>query len=381
MNIQLRIITEDNIEQLENLASSFDTSRIEEIKRVVGRERVIDDQEVEPEPEPEIEIANSNAEERVVTQDDVMLEPVLEAKPEPKREIIYGWSVNKSKTYNQTFWFKPNPKTFLWEEPEIIVRRNDLLKIKQNNKNFTIGDLVHYLGGDMEDTTLEPGTKWRIDNISNERKILTLTEVSDPSNRRIFPNFSIELLRHVKTTPEPVITETVITERVGMNGGYKSGNMGDYLIGEIVYLEDDTKFERPWHITGISNGQIMITTDDNEGLTDGDIYKSVLWSDIYRPQNPQAYQSPQTPMNGGILFAPVIKVFNGGNDTTEDIGNFSQMGNSNSNSNSNSIMSSQTGKKKDMIFKQDPIPEVEPEKSAMNSILDFTKSLIVKKLP
>jgi hypothetical protein len=44
-------------------------------------------------------------------------------------------------------------------------------------------------------------------------------------------------------------------------------------------------------------------------------------------------------------------------------------------------MSSQTGKKKDMIFKQDPIPEVEPEKSAMNSILDFTKSLIVKKLP
>jgi hypothetical protein len=166
-----------------------------------------------------------------------------------------------------------------------------------------------------------------------------------------------------------------------MNGGYKSGNMGDYLIGEIVYLEDDTKFERPWHITGISNGQIMITTDDNEGLTDGDIYKSVLWSDIYRPQNPQAYQSPQTPMNGGILFAPVIKVFNGGNDTTEDIGNFSQMGNSNSNSNSNSIMSSQTGKKKDMIFKQDPIPEVEPEKSAMNSILDFTKSLIVKKLP
>jgi hypothetical protein len=159
-----------------------------------------------------------------------------------------------------------------------------------------------------------------------------------------------------------------------MNGGYKSGNMGDYLIGEIVYLEDDTKFERPWHITGISNGQIMITTDDNEGLTDGDIYKSVLWSDIYRPQNPQAYQSPQTPMNGGILFAPVIKVFNGGNDTTEDIGNFSQMGN-------NGIMSSQTGKKKDMIFKQDPIPEVEPEKSAMNSILDFTKSLIVKKLP
>ena len=49
MNIQLRIITEDNIKQLENLASSFDTTRIDEIKRVVGRKRVIDDPEVETE--------------------------------------------------------------------------------------------------------------------------------------------------------------------------------------------------------------------------------------------------------------------------------------------------------------------------------------------
>ena len=392
MNIQLRIITEDNIEQLENLASSFDTTRIEEIKKDVGREREIDDQEVEtepepePEPEPEIEIANSNAEEWVVTQDDVMLEPVLEAKPDYEQkegETIYGWSLNFSKKYGKRFWFKSNPDEYSWFEPEIIVKHNKIWKNKDSNQNFTIGDLVYYLGGDMKDTRLEPDFVWKIDNISNERKILTLTKMSDPSIRMEFPDFSIGLLRHVKTTPEPGITEAVITERVRMNGGDKSGNMGDYLIGEIVYLEDDTKFERPWHITGISNGQIMITTDDNEGLTDGDIYKSVLWSDIYRPQNPQAYQSSQTPMNGGILFAPVIKVFNGGNDTTEDIGNFSQMGNNgnSNNGNSNGIMSSQTGKKKDMIFKQDPIPEVEPEKSAMNSILDFTKSLIVKKLP
>ena len=90
-------------------------------------------------------------------------------------------------------------------------------------------------------------------------------------------------------------------------------------------------------------------------------------------------------MNGGILFAPVIKVFNGGNDTTEDNGNSNS---SNSNSNSNSKVNSNSNsnsnnndKKKDMIFKQDPIPEVEPEKSTMNTILDFTKSLIVKKLP
>ena len=373
MNIQLRIITEDNIEQLENLASSFDTTGMEKrIKRVVGRKvRVID--EPEPTHKP-IEIANSDADEWVVKQDDVMLEPIPEAKitPEPNvipilGETIYGWTLLMSTKYNRTYWFSKETGKTSWDDPQIIVRRKEILKMASQNQNFANGDLVYYLGGDMNVPTLKPDIVWKIENISRERKILTLTEMIDPSNRRIFPNFAIELLRHVNTTPE-----SVITERVEMKGGNNltAGNMGDYLVDEIVYLENDMKFERPWHITGISNGQIIITTDDNEGLADGDIFKSVLWSDIYRPQNPQVYQSsPQTPMNGGILFAPVIKVFNGGNDTTEDNGN------SNSNSNSNN------SKKKDMIFKQDPIPEVEPEKSTMNTILDFTKSLIVKKLP
>ena len=104
MNIQLRIITEDNIEQLENLASSFDTTGIEEdLKRVVGRkERVIDDPEPEFKQEHNpIEIANSDADEWVVKQDDVI---IPEAKPEPNvipilGEIIYGWLLGMSQLF------------------------------------------------------------------------------------------------------------------------------------------------------------------------------------------------------------------------------------------------------------------------------------------
>jgi hypothetical protein len=287
MNIQLRIITEDNIEHLENFVSSFNKTELDKVlNRVVQKKvRVV---EPEPEPEPEIEIANPDAGEWVVKQDDI---PVPEAKitPEPNvkpvlGETIYGWTLGMSEKYNHIFWFKAYPKTSLWVDPPIIVRRNEILKIARDN-NFTGGNLVYYLGGDMNDPTLKPDIVWKIENISRERKILTLVEMDDPSNRRVFPNFSIELLRHVNTTPEP----TTITEQVGGdklvsqsgnmgdklvsqsgNMGDKlvsqSGNMGDYLIDEIVYLEDDMKFERPWHITGISNGRIMITTDDNEGL-------------------------------------------------------------------------------------------------------------------
>ena len=377
MNIQLRIITEDNIEQLENLASSFDTAGMEKrMKRVVGRKvRVID--EPEPTHKP-IKIANPD--EWIIQQDEVMIETVP-ITPEPNiipvvGETIYGWTLLVSTKYNRTYWFSKETGKTSWDDPPIIVKRNEILKMVSSNTNFTSGDLVYYLGGEMNEPTLKPDIVWKIENISRERKIRTLTEMIDGSNIRIFPNFALELLRHVNTKPE-----SVITERVEMKGG-TAGNMGDYLVDEVVYLVNDMKFERPWHITGINNGQIMITTDDNEGLSDGDIFRSVLSSDIYRPQNPQLYQSsPQMPMNGGILFAPVIKVFNGGNDTTEDIGNFSQLGNGNSDNSSNDIMSSQTGKKKDMIFKKEPMPEVEAEKSTMNTILDFTKSLIVKKLP
>jgi hypothetical protein len=80
-----------------------------------------------------------------------------------------------------------------------------------------------------------------------------------------------------------------------------SGIMGDYLVDEIVYLENDVKFERPWHITGINNGQIMITTDDNEGLTDGDITQFLL----SQRRNESDFDLP----NNGLLshYAPHIE--------------------------------------------------------------------------
>ena len=389
MNIQMRIITEDNIEQLENLASSFDAGGIETVlKRVVGKKaRFID------EPEPRIDRINSVVDDWIVKIDDLPSEsidkqpdtiPEEKVTPEPNvipilGETIYGWLFRMSVSHSRSYWFSTTTGKTSWDDPPIIVKRKEILQLASINKKFSSGDLVYYLGGDMNDPNLKPDIVWKIENISRERKILTLIEMSNPSNRMIFPNFDVELLRRVSVRKGLTIMESVSAPVLGeMRGGSNfasvSGNMGDYLVDEIVYLVNDIKMERSWHITGINNGQIMITTDDNEGLSDEEIFKTVLCGDIYRPQNPQAYQSSQTPMNGGILFAPVIKVFNGGNDTSDDSNFASHISKSSNNSNSNS---NSNNKKKDMIFKQEAISE----KTTMDTILDFTKNLIVKKMP
>jgi hypothetical protein len=56
------------------------------------------------------------------------------------------------------------------------------------------------------------------------------------------------------------------------------------VVDEIVYLINDSKSERQWHITGIDNKQIVITTDDVDRLNINDIVKVVSSNEIYRPQ-------------------------------------------------------------------------------------------------
>jgi DNA-directed RNA polymerase II subunit RPB2 len=380
MNIQLRIITEDNIEQLENLASSFDTTGMNMGLKVnvAKKQRIVDKTENE---------TNGTVDDWNVAIDDVVSNSVAEI-PEPETipevkitpepniipvigETIYGWTLYMSAKYNQPFWSRKTSSKTFWEDPPEIVIRKKILNLESSNKNFSSGDSVYYLGGDMNDPNLKPDIVWKIESISRERKVLSVSEMGDPSNKMVFPNFDVELLRHVNKNPDPLMKSenmSVFASPLGeMRGGDKTE---DYLVDEIVYLVNDKKVERPWHITGINNGRIIITTDDIEGLNSEEIFKTVLSSDVYRPQNPQTQQLTQMPMNGGILFAPVIKVFNGGNDTTDDSNDSLRTGDGN------------IPPKKEMIFKKESIQEdKKPEKSTVDSILDFTKSLIVKKMP
>ena len=135
------------------------------------------------------------------------------------------------------------------------------------------------------------------------------------------------------------------------------------MVDEIVYLINDSKSERQWHITGIDNKQIVITTDDVDRLNINDIFKVVSSSEIYRPQK---QEQVQTPMNGGIVFAPVIKVYNGIDGKFEPT-------------------ESELTVPKEIIFKNAPLTDEtnggESNDSVVNSVLDFTKNLILRKMP
>jgi hypothetical protein len=104
MNIQLRIITEDNIEQLENLASSFDTTGMNMGLKVnvAKKQRVVDKTENE---------TNGTVDDWNVAIDDVVSNSVAEI-PEPETipevkitpepniipvigETIYGWTIKE----------------------------------------------------------------------------------------------------------------------------------------------------------------------------------------------------------------------------------------------------------------------------------------------
>lgn len=135
------------------------------------------------------------------------------------------------------------------------------------------------------------------------------------------------------------------------------------MVDEIVYLINDSKSERQWHITGIDNKQIVITTDDVDRLNINDIFKVVSSSEIYRPQK---QEQVQTPMNGGIVFALVIKVYNGIDGKFEPT-------------------ESELTVPKEIIFKNAPLTDEtnggESNDSVVNSVLDFTKNLILRKMP
>ena len=142
--------------------------------------------------------------------------------------IDYCWKSFMSEEHRVKYWFNIKNGKRTWFDPPEIVKRTEILNITGDNKNFTRGDTVYYLGGDMTDSKLQPDIVWIIDNISRERKILNLTEMGNPSNQAIFPHFNINLLRHV---PDPTIMESEMVggmEKEIINGR----SIDDYLVDD-----------------------------------------------------------------------------------------------------------------------------------------------------
>ena len=100
-----------------------------------------------------------------------------------------------------------------------------------------------------------------------------------------------------------------------------------------------------------------------------DIVKVVSSTEIYRPQIQEQFQ---TPMNGGIVFAPVIKVYNGNEGSFEPKESVITV--------PKEIIFKNAAPLTDEISSSD-VNGGEINKSVVSSVLDFTKNLIVRKMP
>jgi DNA-directed RNA polymerase II subunit RPB2 len=121
--------------------------------------------------------------------------------------------------------------------------------------------------------------------------------------------------------------------------GSQSGGSNDYQIGESVFLRGGKKSNREWKIRNIGDNFVTIGTDDMEGIDDfDDSIQVVSMNDIYRPsdihmhqpvQNIPIYNDQYLPMQNNIPntmldhdpskinFTPVFNIVTG-NDNTID---------------------------------------------------------------
>lgn len=355
MNIQLRIITEDNIEQLDNLSSSFNSDLLQtKVNRIIAKQNI---------PLDEINVDDSNVTWNVVENnapiDNNNNDPIVDnlplEMPIVDDEVIYGWKKLVSQKHNSKYWFNIQSNEAQWTEPYKLIRRNQILGLDIKDVEYFVGDSVYYLG----DTSInsDPDTVWNIDRVTNTQ--IDISDVSNPSSTKTLSPNDIKLLRKIIIPSSPTF---IIPSSFRGTKSQKGGSINNFLHDEIVHLNNDVKFKRQWYITNIENELITITTDDVDGLMPNEVIKVVDESQIDRPVPVQVQDNPYS-IPGGIIFAPTIKVVNG-NEIQPNL-------------------EKKIEKHVDFIKDDDRIKDNDIKGGGggvINSIIDFTKNVIVKKL-
>ena len=365
MNIQLRIITEDNIEQLDNLSSSFNSDALKtNINRIVKKNIIPQDEHIDV----------SNASWDVVENENISLidnVPIVDVVPLIDDESIYGWKKLISKKHNTHYWFNVQSNKAEWTEPYKLIRRNQILAFDNKNAKYSVGDSVYYL----KDTSVnsDPDTVWNIDEVSNGSDTqINISDVSDPSSTKIVYPIDVEFLRKIviPSSPTFIIPSSYRNESSSVQ---KGGNHKNFLYDEIVHLNDDVKSKRTWYITNVDNDHITITTDDVDGLTSSDVIRVVNENDISRPEQQNPLSIP-----GGIIFAPVIKVING-NELQPNLDVDTKIRQPNLDIDKRHFIE-ENMKPTDSRISFGGEGDEKSSQGVIGSIIDFTKNIIVKKL-
>ena len=339
MNVQLRLITDDNIEQLESMTYSNNINHLTF--------------NTEFSPQEIVRQIRNNIRNTDVT----------------KRENIMMISPETSDTPDY-----PPPRNVL-DEPSA----------SEKSPEFAPGSPYQPLPGEMEDT-FSDSLKREIYGTPTPEKSPEFAPGSpyQPLPGEMEDTFSDSLKREIYGTPTP--------EKPEFNELSKQAR--EYTVGEQVHYRGDENPNRLWNVTNVGDRFLKIETN-TPGLKDLDTVKLVTALDIYKPNGYESSMTPTTPLplpsadssmeGGGIKHDNIgihqpppisIKIINNGNDFSSD--NDTQPNNVIQNSDPNSMDN-------DVVSFNPPIerevskPDIEPTNTNKSGKLDFD-NLVVKKV-
>ena len=339
MNVQMRLITDDNIEQLESMTYSNNINHLTFNTEFSPQEIVR-------------QIRNNIKNTDVTKRDNIMISPETSDTsdyPPPRDVSDEPSTTEKSPELAPGSPYQPLPGEMEDTFSDSLKREIYGTPTPGKSPEFAPGSPYQPLPGEMEDT------------------------------------FSDSLKREIYGTPTPEKTEF----------NELSTQAREYTVGEQVHYRGDENPNRLWNVTNIGDRFLKIETN-TPGLKDLDTVKLVTALDIYKPNGYESSMTPTTPppppstdssMEGGgrnydshtgIHQPPPIsiKIINNGNDFSSD--NDTQPNNIIHNSDT-------TDYNNDPVSFNPPIEnevihsEVEPTNTNKSGKLDFD-NLVVRKV-
>jgi DNA-directed RNA polymerase II subunit RPB2 len=325
MNVQMRLITEDNIEQLENLSYSKNIEKLLAVDKLdpktiinaINHKLILS---TKTKDNNEFSIVESN----VISESPEYVPESPEYAPEsPEQlpELPPNWIREYNQKYNTYFYFNQVTGESQWEIPvdNTVLPKNWIRKFNDKYKTY------YY----FNEITGE--SQWEIPTEKSSPEFVpTSTENPPPSNSRS------EKLLSVAPSSAPVSMSSLdlLTQKAQ-----------EYNVGDKVHYNGDSIPLRIWNVKSIGDRTITIETDNFDNLDPTESIKVVTANDIYPNDDYSSpmYQSTSNIQTGGypihhlggggggyesqqpysnpinpIHFAPVFKIMNGGNDFSTD---------------------------------------------------------------
>ena len=318
INVQMRIITEDTIDQISNMSFSknihnlmympdaADSDVINKLQNSI-KERLKD---VGAFPTLDITSKDEQPSMESTLPSEEKTDDKSPTDPDELYRYIYGTPTPEESEGKPMF----SPKT-----PETSPMDGPWGKLKEQAGEYSVGEQVFYLKDEIEDRL------WNITNIDGHLITIRLDTnyvgpMASPSDFEITRVITAEDIRPRQASPElfPGMAQTTPTQN--SNESMLETRAREYSIGDqVIYLRDKTE-GRLWNVTDIDGKFLTIELDPNYiGQTvspsEMDTIQVVTVMDIKpRPESPPMPPMGMTTAGGNnMTYAPVININTGGN--------------------------------------------------------------------